>query len=292
MHPRTVSMQPPASTRAHMLPFFGRCNDTIQTLVVSGGGMKGVASLGAVSALRSMGSLRSVKTVVGTSAGALVAAAFATDRADARLVDELCRCSRLRADIDLHRVMNTFGLDTGANLDAWIGVVLGGRRYTFGQLFRERGRRLVVCATNVSTRRAVYFSPETTPDMDVGLSLRMSCSIPLYFAAVPYDGDVYVDGAVSDNFPMEWAARRYPGVAGIAFKPRPTDPSASLEAYLSALVECSTRRSYHDAPDPRKVLELDTGAASAFDFTMRRREMRSLFATGMKQARAWVKKHV
>ena len=291
-------MNPPRSlfsrgeaTKCNFLPFFRRCNDTIETLVVSGGGMKGVASLGAVSALRKMGSLRSVKTVVGTSAGALVAAAFATDRADARLLDELCRSSRLRADIELHRVLSTFGLDTGANLDAWIGVVLGGRRYTFRQLYRERGVRLVVCATNVSTRRAVYFSPESTPEMDVGLSLRMSCSIPLYFAAVPHDGELYVDGAVSDNFPLEWAARRFPGVAGIAFKTRLTDPTSSLEAYLGALVECSTRRAYHDAPDPRHVLEIDTGAASAFDFTMRKRDMRSLFSTGEAQARAWVKKN-
>ena len=56
--------------------------ERIETLVLSGGGMKGVASLGAVSALRRAGALRHVKRVVGTSAGALVAAALAVDRVE------------------------------------------------------------------------------------------------------------------------------------------------------------------------------------------------------------------
>lgn len=256
--------------------------------------MKGVASFGAVVALKRAGALRHVSTVVGTSAGALVAAAVAVGRARASLVDELA-AAEYAPDVDLENVRTGFGLDSGRHLDQWIRRILGGEAYTFQQIRDEHGVRLVVCATNVNRRRPEYFGPDTSPDMDVAVALRMSCSIPLCFAAVRHDGSLYVDGAVSDNFPLEWATRNGDGgrALGIAFKPRASHPSHTLEAYVGALVECSTRRNYHSAnklPGGAHVLELDTGANSAFDFTMSRRRLRGLFASGARQARAWLKK--
>lgn len=265
--------------------------ERIEVLVVSGGGMKGVASLGAVAALRRRGALKHVRTVVGTSAGALVAAALATDRVSPALLEGFSSVG-YRPDIDLGNLLSTFGLDSGRHLEAWIHVLLGGRAYTFREIQDTHGMRLVVCATNLSDRRPEYFGPETSPDMDVALALRMSCTIPLYFSAVSHGGKMYVDGAVSDNFPLRWAGETYgpDKVLGIAFKPRLSSPDASLEAYVGALLECSTRRHY--GTDDRRVLQLDTGARSAFEFTMSRRDMRKLHAAGARQARAWLKKHL
>lgn len=266
------------------------CPERVETLVVSGGGMKGVASLGAVAALKRAGSLKHVRTVVGTSAGALVAAAVATDRASMGLLDSFSG-DKYRPDIDLSNLLATFGLDSGKHLDAWISALLGGRSYTFRGVKDTFGKSLVVCATNLSERRPEYFAPDTTPDMDVALALRMSCAIPLYFAAVHHGGAVYVDGAVSDNFPLAWASDRYDPrkVLGIAFKPRLSDPGNSMEEYVGALLECSTRRFY--AADDRRVLQLDTGARSAFEFNMSKKDMKRLYSTGSRQARAWVKKN-
>lgn len=266
--------------------------ERIETLVLSGGGMKGVASLGAVSALRRAGALRHVKRVVGTSAGALVAAALAVDRASARLLHELAEL-RYVPDIDLSRLLGSFGLDSGRHLDLWIAALLGsGAPYTFRSIRERHGRDLVVCATDLSNRRAEYFGPDTTPDMDVATALRMSCAIPLYFAAVKHERRLYIDGAVADNFPLAWAAARYgqAGVFGISFRARPVDPSRSLEEYVGALVECGTQRA--PATPDRRVLSLDTGAGSAFNFTMSHKELRRLYASGCRQARAWHKKEV
>lgn len=290
----------------------------IETLVLSGGGMKGVASLGAVVALRRAGSLRHLTTVVGTSAGALVAAALALDRASPKLLDALA--SRDSAvvpdDVDLPGLLTTFGLDSGRRLDGWIRELLGGRAYTFAEVRRLHGVRLVVCATDLTARRAAYFGPDSTPDMDVALALRMSCSVPLYFSAVRHEGRLYVDGAVADNFPLDWAGRQFgeAGVLGICFAPRRSDPGASLEAYVGALLECSTgrhrqgddgkegkesfetirtTRSRPGQPGPPtdgRIVRLDVGARSAFDFSMPPDRMRRLYACGARQARAWVKK--
>lgn len=280
---------PPVTTPVTAMS--SRAPQRVHTLVVSGGGMKGVASLGAVAALKKAGALDSVRTVVGTSAGALVAAAFAIDRANVRVLDSLVQ-SRYQADVDLSRLLASFGLDSGRHLERWIAALLGGRPYTFAGIRREHGVDLVVCATDLTRRKPVYFGPDATPDMDVATALRMSCTIPLLFSAVKHEGGVYVDGAVSDNFPLAWAADTFgpATVMGIAFRPRATDPSRSLEAYVGALLECSTRRHYDDAD--RRMLQLDTGARSAFEFTMSQADMRKLYASGARQARAWLKKTV
>lgn len=263
----------------------------VDTLVVSGGGMKGVATLGAVVALKRAGALRHVKTLVGTSAGALVAAALATDRASLAVLNELAG-ERYKPDIDLANLLATFGLDSGRHLNAWINALLGGRKYTFAEIERLHGVKLIVCATNLTERRPEYFGPDTTPDMDVALALRMSCTIPLYFSAINHGGQVFVDGAVSDNFPLAWAADKYGAnrVLGIAFKPRASNPGGSLEEYVGALLECSTRRHYQ--ADDRRVILIDTGAKSAFEFNMSRRDMKKLYLAGARQAKHWLKKNV
>lgn len=253
--------------------------------------MKGVASLGAAVALKRTGALKHVKTLVGTSAGALVAAAIATDRASMRVLQDLSS-RRYKPDIDLARLMGSFGLDSGRHLDHWIEVLMGSETYTFADIERLFGKRLVVCATNLTERRPQYFCPETTPGMKVALALRMSCTIPLYFSAVKHDGNVYVDGAVCDNFPLTWAAHRYGAdtIMGVAFKPRAANPGNSLEEYVGALLECSTRRHY--VMDDRRVLLLDTGARSAFEFNMSQKDMKRLYVCGARQARSWLKKNV
>lgn len=266
--------------------------ERIETLVLSGGGMKGVVTLGAVAGLRRSGALKHVRRVVGTSAGALVATAFALDRASMRLVDDL-GALRYEPDMDLGRLLVSFGLDSGRHLDAWISTLLGGQTLTFADVRERTGVDLVVCVTNLTRRRPEYFGPDTSPDMDVALALRMSCAIPLYFAAVPHASELFVDGGVADNFPVEWACEQFgqATVAGICFKSRGGDPGRAMQDYVAALLE-STRRRRDAAATPASVLQLDAGGASTFDFATPPRRLRKLYYSGYRQARAWHKKEV
>jgi predicted acylesterase/phospholipase RssA len=268
-----------------------RFPERVETLVVSGGGMKGFASLGAAVALRRCGALRDVRTLVGTSAGALVAAALAVDRASLGVLRDLTR-AQYRPDVDLSRLLGSFGLDSGQHLELWIATLLGGVNYTFRDVREIFGVDLVVCVTNLTRRGPEYMGPDSTPSMEVATALRMSCTIPLYFSAVKHGSGVYVDGAVSDNFPIAWAGDRYghDTVLGIAFKPRTSSPATSLEDYVGALVESSTRRNHAAGADAR-VLQLDTGARSAFEFGMSHRDMKKLYLAGRRQANEWWKKH-
>ena len=259
------------------------------TLVVSGGGLKGVAALGAASVLRRRGLLRGVTTMVGTSAGALVCAVLACGR-DPREIAGALGPTSFRPDINLRDLPRSFGLDTGSGLLSFIDGILG-ERVTFAQLHDRHGIKLVVCVTNVTRRCAEYLGPDTHPDMDVALALRMTCSVPLYFSAVHLGPDaVYVDGVITDNFPCEWAlangARR---VLGVRFKST-SGPVPTLETYLAALADCTMRQP--SARLPRvDVLQLDTGATAALNLNASRAHMRALYRAGSAQTKAWLKKN-
>lgn len=264
------------------------CKPAFDTLVVSGGGLKGVAALGAVHALRRAGALDNVKTMVGTSAGALVCAAMACGRDPGAIVRDLGP-DMFKPDIDIKLLTTSFGIDSGAGIFAFADRLLGGRR-TFRGIQEATGIRLVVCATNLSERRAEYFGPDTHPDMDVAMALRMSCSVPLYFAAVRLGDATYVDGVLTDNFPCDWALDNGSNhVIGIRFRPR-SAPVRSLDGYLAALSECAIRQGPRRSAAAARVVELDPVMPNSVTFNATRKETRALFASGYVQTCDFIKK--
>ncbi len=72
------------------------------------------------------------------------------------------------------------------------------------QMDRKGFRELFFVGTNLSTRFAEVFSYEHTPRWCVADAVRISMSIPLFFAAKrSMRGDVYVDGGLIDNYPIK-----------------------------------------------------------------------------------------
>lgn len=268
-----------------------RTNRPYDALVISGGGVKGLAALGAVHALGEMSLLRHVRLLAGTSIGSLVCAGLAIGKCP----KDIMRSVAARAyepDYDFAGVYASFGLDSGKNLLEWIREILG-RDYTFSEILTEHDKRLVVCASNVSRGRAEYFSPESHPDMDVATAIRISCSVPLYFAAVRHDGDVFADGCLVDNFPVDWAlregrARRVLGVRLVTNTPR----ISALDSYITALVACTLRDRDDPPRDRATVLDVNAGDVGTLSLDLSQSDRRALFRAGVRQARMYFKKNV
>ena len=251
--------------------------------------MRGVAMLGAISRLQSSGMLDGMRTVVGTSAGALLAAVVATKRDLKGSLDIMCAHGYV-PDFDFGRLLKEFGLDSGKSIDSLVDALLGPANLTFGDVQKLHGVRLVVCATNLTTRRAEFFCAATHPDMPIALAVRMSCSVPLYFRAVKYRGNLYVDGSVTNNFACDWALRNgCERVLGVTLKARGTSIK-TLDNFLGALVEASAFAT--QAPSTAiHILELDAPGTSAFDFGAPKSQLALLFASGVHEAETYLKKH-
>jgi len=187
-----------------------------RNLVFEGGGVKGIAYVGAMQVLAQRGLLDGVVRVGGTSAGAINALIHALgfsireqheilDSTDFRdFMDDSFGVIR-----DIRRLARHFGWFRGDFFSSWLGELverrLGNAKATFADLAAAGGPELYVIGTNLSTGWAEVFSAERHADMPVLDAVRISMSIPLFFAAVRHGPreDVYVDGGVQMNFPVK-----------------------------------------------------------------------------------------
>ena len=213
-----------------------------RNLAFQGGGSKTFAYHGALPALEEHGILNQIERVVGTSAGAMLAAvvSFRLGAAETmaiygtmdfsqmpgvvphqneeslgivrRLVEP--GWNRVVGNVDaINRLIRKFGWYEFGYGYQWMEEVIanncgGNGRATFAD-FRARGfRDLHVVATNISTHEMFIFCAANTPDVAVVDALLMTQAVPLYFEALQFDGqqfgsgDYFADGGIVNNYPV------------------------------------------------------------------------------------------
>jgi NTE family protein len=181
-------------------------NKTI--LVLSGGGVKGIAHLGGVKALEKLELSQNIHTYVGSSVGALISSLLAIGYTSSELFKfiSIMDLNRMK-ELSFMNLLQLFGLDDGKRVEIVIKKLFEAKNIdpdiTFGQLYELTHKTLIICASCLNDKRAYYFSHIFSPNMKVYLAVRMSISIPIYFAPVEYEGKLFVDGGCIDNFPIQ-----------------------------------------------------------------------------------------
>ena len=184
-------------------------------VALSGGGIKGFAHVGALEVLKERGLLNSVQEYVGISAGALCAfcICIGCSLTDIRTIISRLDFGSIR-DIDPETILNfpdTFGMDTGANLEKLLVALLKGKgldpHITFqGLADKETGPALRVYATNMNTCMAQEFSASVSPDSEVRFAVQASMSVPIYFTPLkdPRSGHIFLDGGIMNPSPFRY----------------------------------------------------------------------------------------
>lgn len=183
-----------------------------ENLAIEGGGVLGIAYVGALKALYDDKSVFAIKSFSGSSVGAIIALMLAV-RIDYDTLHRTVFNMDLRSFKDsgwiargLIRIVQAFGFYAGDALHDFIlktvRLVTGLSDPTFADVLRVFGTKLIVTGTNVSKCCCEYFSVDTTPDMSVALACRISASIPYFYEAVLWRGCYYIDGGCLDNYPI------------------------------------------------------------------------------------------
>ncbi len=214
-----------------------------KTLVLSGGGVRGASTLGALHGLRQAGLLNDIVRYIGVSIGSIICT-FLLMGMNEDEIYEVIRPFRMRtimkaSILNFHRRM---GLDIGMGLVTFIRnrfILLGfSPKITFKQLYLITGKDLVTMAVNIDKGTTHYFSRVTEPDCQVVDAIRMSCGIPFWFTLWKYKNENYVDGAVKNNFPYRYASETQEDgakVLGIMLA------NAKLQTPVSDIIEYATR---------------------------------------------------
>ena len=195
-----------------------------KNLVFEGGGVKGIAYAGALEVLDEKGVLPAIERVGGTSAGAInaVLLGLGYDTGDVKEILWGLDFNNFLDDSwgvvrDTDRLIEQFGWYRGDFFRSWIGALIEGKTGNPNATFRDLQvmkeecgfRDLYFVGTNLSTGFAEVFSHEHTPRICIADAVRISMSIPLFFAAKRSPrGDVYVDGGMLNNYPVKLFDRR------------------------------------------------------------------------------------
>ncbi|AFD08298.1 putative esterase of the alpha-beta hydrolase superfamily [Solitalea canadensis DSM 3403] len=155
-------------------------------LVMSGGGIRGIAHLGVVKALYEEG--LTFSKISGTSAGAIVGAFLANGYQPDFILNAFKVTSLFRY---IKPVIKGFGLLSLQNTSILYDQFLPAT-------FEELKIPFVVAATDLGNARIAYFSSGK-----LIAPVQASSCIPAVFKPIEMDGKLYVDGGILDNFPVE-----------------------------------------------------------------------------------------
>jgi len=191
-----------------------------KNLIFEGGGVKGIAYVGALKVLSEKGVLDQIERVAGTSAGAINAVLLSlryTPDETREVLSQLDFNNFMDDDWgvarDTKRLLKEYGWYKGDYFREWIGGLIarkvGNPDATFSELKAKGCLDLYLVGTNISTRYSEVFSAEHTPRTRVADAARISMSIPLFFTSIKdARGDCFVDGGVLNNYPVKLFDRK------------------------------------------------------------------------------------
>jgi len=218
---------------------------TITNLVLCGGGVRGIAHLGALKALEEQNILQNIKNISGSSIGGIIGCLIAIGYTPTEIYNvievfdlEKCRTKKM-SDI-----FTQFGIDDGHNFRIIIKKLFKKKKIshtmTFNELYKLKGMKLILTTVCINDKTVKYLSNETEPNMPLIDGLRMTSSFPFWFIPVLYKNKLYIDGGCIDNFPISVFKDELDKTIGIyliSLNEYKTKIS-NIEEYFMSLIEC------------------------------------------------------
>lgn len=184
------------------------------SIVIAGGALKVVSVIGCIKYLEEKKIISNLRNFVGTSAGSIMCLFMILGYTYSEIIDFFVhnlsdeKINKLDPDECLE-LLNQYGLNSGINIELFVTRIIGKKivdneNITFLDLAKKTGKNLVVCVANLSKERPEYFSVDTMPNLSIATAIRVSCSIPLLFTPISINEDIYLDGGLYNNFPIDY----------------------------------------------------------------------------------------
>jgi len=290
--------------------------------VFEGGGVKGIALVGAVAFAEEKG--YQWANLAGTSAGAIVASLLAAGYTGAELKDQISKIDYLKFRDKkglympiagpLSNLIFKKGIYDGSYFEKWLRALLLKKNVrTFKDLiseeFKDDGRyrfKLRVIASDITNGRLLILPQDIAQydikpeDLDVAAAVRMSMSIPFFFKPVGLQNNLIkktnyiVDGAVLSNFPVwlfdsqntvpPWPTFGFQLVESEKGGPHEiTGPISLLTALFSTMMEAHDARHIQDEHFIRTI-RIPTLGVKTMEFGITPDKTEALYQSGRKAA--------
>jgi len=225
-------------------------NFRFDTIVLSGGGTKGIYTLGALHHYYEKGKYvpSEVTTYTGTSVGSAISLLLVCGYLPMEIFKHIYlmdsffdvrhdNISFLDVIKNVFKNVGLLSIDSFIlKIENLIKVKLGNEIPTLERLYEITKKELICVATNVTERKVEYFDHKNHPKLKCTDAVKMSCSIPLMFQKIRYNNCYYVDGAMLNNFAVDYADKKTNKILGI-YLPNIDPPSdEGFGGYLGHII--------------------------------------------------------
>tara|TARA_Y100000389_G_C17463222_1_gene523369 strand:+ start:1781 stop:2587 length:807 start_codon:yes stop_codon:yes gene_type:complete len=177
-------------------------------LVLSGGGQGVWSMLGALSILYQH---LKFDVFIGTSVGSIISTLLSIGFDPNDLFEKL-NIINISNKPSLKKCIEEYGFcDIQNIIECVLELIVQKTNHipTLGELYVLYNKKLVITSVCIDTQETIYFHYESHPDLLISDALYASCSIPFIVKPHRINDKLYVDGCMSDNFPMKYAKENY-----------------------------------------------------------------------------------
>lgn len=177
-------------------------------LVLGPGGIKGFLELGALYRFKQTSLLNNVHTFVGVSVGSIISSLYmcgfnVTEMYHAGFGIDLFSSLNFSQIKDMVDGKGLLSHDILRQQLTDIITKKRGNVPTFLQLYNETHKNLIIVTYNLTRKTTYYISRFTHPDMSIVEAMLASSSIPGIFYQFIYRGEIYIDGAFGNPYPVD-----------------------------------------------------------------------------------------
>lgn len=190
------------------------------TLVLAGGSIKGFMTIGAMQYLYDNFLVKNINNFVGTSSGSMICYLLAIGYKPVEIIVYISTNQLM----EKMQNFNIVGMLQGRGASSFnhiqeqlekMTISKIGYLPTLNDLKEKYNKTLIITTHNLTENNTEYLSWETHPHLPCITAIRMSSNLPLIFENYKYGNSLYVDGGISDNFPIDIGERIGKNVLGI-----------------------------------------------------------------------------
>ena len=264
------------------------------TLVLPGGGVKGLFILGGLQAAIDNGYISNVQTYIGTSVGSMICYLLAIGYTPVEILISIYtnRWLERMQYFNLVAMINGNGATNFSNINECLEKMTIdkiGRFLTLGKLKEIYGKTLICVSYNMTTCVTEYLGPENYPDLPCLTAIKMSSNLPLVFDRFKYMDNYYIDGGITDNFPILKGEELGTNVFGIFLQIEENslrdDPDDGLISYFIRLMQIpivhSTEKTIKSTTSKSLIIPINSGKLrNMLEFDLKSKVRLDMFSHG------------
>jgi predicted acylesterase/phospholipase RssA len=279
-------------------------NNNYDTLVLSGGSINGIIFLGALQYCSDTFYLTDIVTYIGTSVGSMIGYLLAIGYTPIEIMVYIFinHVFDKIKQFDIVAAINGSGATSFSHIHEHLEkmtIEKIGKLITLKDLYIQFGKKLICTTYNLTKDKAEYLSYENYPDMPCLIAIRMSANLPLVFDRFKYLGSEYIDGAITDNFPISVAEEHGSKILGLYIKGKRSDvvknkSETGILEYIHRLMHIPIKQSVEFrmslASEKCSLLCIETKTKYFFEFNISAVERFEMFSDGYTEGKEFFEK--